>query len=627
MFHEQAIKFSWFRKRYVSSVLRKVRALKPAFARYSDDELVQQSKELGFRAQSGEQPEQLVADAFALLQEASHRTLGMRHYDVQLIAGINLVSQCSIEMATGEGKTLTAILPLYLYSLYGKGAHLATANDYLSRRDGTEMKPVFQRLGLTVGILQNNTTDAERYEMYRCDVTYGTMTEFGFDFLRDRMKRRVLQEITGEEAKQFQPVCRTMHFVLVDEADSIMIDDASTPLIIGAMPGAENPEKSRLYRWAARFAPQAREGNQFRFVEHKKEVELTEAGRIWARKVASETDVAGLAAVDQFEFIERAIKVEREYFRDKNYVLNNENEVTIIDENTGRLAVGRFWQDGMHQAIQAREGVQITAPSSSAARLSVQTLVSSYPHRAGMTGTAMSSKREFRKVYKMDVVRIPTRKKCRRKKQATTFYENEDKKNRAICNAIVSRRRKGQPVLVGTRSVAKSEALARLLDQHDIEYTILNARNEAKEAAIVECAGEPGTVTISTSMAGRGTDIKLYDGVEELGGLHVILTELNDSQRIDRQLIGRCARQGDPGTYEIFLSPDDSVFEARNNNDFWRKMLDTLPAVSREWVYRQAQKRISSKRMRERLQMLDSEKKRLRTLRQAGLDPVLDVVD
>jgi preprotein translocase subunit SecA len=397
VFHQLALNIPLYRRQHVRNVLRRIHALKPKVAKLSDQQLKKQSLELQFRARSGEAADKLVAQAFSLAQETSHRVLGMRHYDVQLISGINLTSECVVEMATGEGKTLTAILPLYLRGLYGKGAHLATANDYLARRDADETRPVFEHLGLTVGTVQHESDDQQRTEAYACDVTYGTMSEFGFDFLRDRMKMRMIRSSSGPTSPDDAPktVHRKLHYILVDEADSIMVDDASTPLIIGAMPTPESEEKVRLYRWAAQYADQATEGQDFRHLEHKKKIELTESGRNWVRKMAHETNVAGLAVVDQYEFMERAIKVERDYFRDKNYVLADSGEVTIVDENTGRLAVGRFWQDGMHQAIQAREHVDVTAPLSSAARVSVQSLVCSYPNRSGMTGTGISAKREF----------------------------------------------------------------------------------------------------------------------------------------------------------------------------------------------------------------------------------------
>ena len=596
----------------------------------SDQQLLDECRELRFRAKGGERRDRLIAPMFAIVQEASHRALGMRHFDVQLKAGINLAEKCVVEMATGEGKTLTAVLPLALHALRGKGAHLATANDYLARRDAEEMRAVFERIGMSTGIIQHEDTDDDRNLAYRKDVTYGTLSELGFDFLRDRMKARVRRHtattVESESSDGFsQPVCRRLHFVLVDEADSIMIDDASTPLIIGAVTSATDERKSRLFQWAAKNAAIADAVGNYRYIEHLQKVELTEKGRRVARNLAVTSNVADQPSVDLYEYLERGIKVRRNYVRDRNYVLNN-GEATIVDENTGRLAVGRFWQDGLHQAIQAHEGLKITVPTASAARLTIQSLVLSYPHRAGMTGTARSSRREFRKVYKMSVIRIPTNKRCRRKKLPTVVAENERSKMERIRDDVMRLREEGRPVLIGSRSVSKSETLSELFSKAGIAHEVLNARHEAAEAEIVARAGTSGTVTISTSMAGRGTDIKLDDIAISRGGLHVLITELNDSKRVDRQLIGRCARQGDPGTYRTYLAFDDHVMDPKNQTQWWLYLAKRFPFLPRPWFFRCAQRQINAKKMRDRLAMLHNEKKRLRALRQAGFDPVLDVV-
>ena len=595
----------------------------------SDSEIRNEALEIGFRAKSGELPRKLIVPTFALVQEASYRAIGLRHYDVQLLAGINLVNKCIVEMATGEGKTLTALLPLTLFGFYGKGSHLATANDYLARRDAQEMKSVFESLGLSVGMVQHTSTDEERKLAYQSDITYGTLAEFGFDFLRDRMKCRykevALRESQSILADSLSEVTRRLHFVLVDEADSIMIDDASTPLIIGAHADRPKEKSIRLYTWAANHAPIAVEGRDFRYIEYRKKVELTERGRELARELATNSIVRDLPSVDAYEYLERAIKVERNYIRDKHYVVR-EGEVTIVDENTGRLAVGRFWQDGLHQAIQARERVEITTPTATAARLTVQSLVLSFPNRAGMTGTAKSSKREFRKVYKMNVVTVPTNKLCVREQLETKYHRDFETKLHDIRDTVVRLRAAGRPVLIGSRSVSKSESLSLLFAEAGISHKVLNARNEPLEAEIVAKAGQANTVTISTNMAGRGTDIKIPDDVANAGGLHVLMTELNDSRRIDRQLIGRCARQGDPGTYQVFLCNDDHVFDPINKTQIWAALLRWIPLLPRIVFFRGAQGAVDRKKRRERLAMLFQEKKRLRALRQAGIDPVLDVV-
>ncbi|MEM7476900.1 MAG: preprotein translocase subunit SecA, partial [Planctomycetota bacterium] len=343
-----------YRQGHVSRSIRSIHRFSKEFATLSDAQLRKQSLELQYRAKSAEPISKLMCPGFALIREASDRVLGMQHFDVQLMAGILLCNKCIVEMATGEGKTLTAVLPLFLNALKGRGTHLATANDYLARRDGMRMRPVFELLGMSLGVIQDQSSDEERREAYAAHVTYGTLAQFGFDFLRDRMKARAktqLESRAKRESPRLASVCRPYHFILVDEADSIMIDDASTPLIIGAPNEMRSQSKKSLYRWAAEVAPEAREHTEYRHIEHEKKSELTERGRSWVRQLAQDSAVATAPIADLYEYVERAIKVERDYFLGKNYLVQ-EGKVTIIDENTGRIAVGRFWQDGLHQAIQ-----------------------------------------------------------------------------------------------------------------------------------------------------------------------------------------------------------------------------------------------------------------------------------
>lgn len=622
---ETALRVPLYRKVYVRSQLNKIERIGKQLLGHSDDQLRAESLELAYQAKGGSPIESYLPRAYAVLRESSRRVLGLWHYDVQIMAGINLASKCIVEMATGEGKTLTALLPLYLHALRGKGAHLATANDYLARRDGEQMRPLFSFLGMSLGTVQNSSSDQERRAAYHSDITYCTLNEVGFDFLRDRMKTAASERLhQASEKEEFRTVGRNFHFILVDEADSIMIDDASTPLIIGAPGGRCSDEKQALYRWAAEHAPAATEEKQYHYIQHEKKCELTEQGRDWARSCQRNSRVSAAPVVDAFEYLERAIKVERDYELDKNYVVHN-GQVHIVDENTGRVAVGRFWQDGLHQAIQAREDLEITTPNSSAARVTLQSLVMSYPLRAGMTGTASSSKAEFRKTYKMNVVSIPTRKPCIRRRSSTRFASSQQTKLQQLGSTVKHMQAMGRPVLVGSRTVAKSELISAELNRIGVAHSVLNARNEELEASIVAEAGQKGRVTISTSMAGRGTDIVLGDGVKELGGLYVIIAELNDSRRVDRQLIGRCARQGDPGGYQLFLALDDEVMDFKHGTTKYAQVARYLPALSRERMFRLAQRKVNGKAMRLRLAMLHHEKKRLRSLRQAGLDPVLDV--
>lgn len=631
---EQLQKVPLYSKLQTLRLLAQTKKAGELFTDLPDSEIRERTLDLRFRAKTGVVPRKILPEAFALIQEVSRRVLGMKHFDVQLMAGINLASKCIVEMATGEGKTLTAMLPLFLHALNGKGAHLATANDYLARRDAETTRPVFEALGLTVGVVESSSSDPERRAAYNSDITYGTCAEFGFDFLRDRMKRRA-SKITNtrtsetateaEDENMLQAVRRKMHFILVDEADSIMIDDAGTPLIIGASSSKQRERVTRMYQWCSKHATKARESNEFRYIEHRKKVELTESGRTWVREISRSSQMSDLPVVDLYEYMERAIKVERDYQLDRNYVVNS-GVVTIVDNNTGRLAVGRHWQDGIHQAIEAREGLTITVPTASAAQLTIQSLILSYPVRAGMTGTARSSRREFRKVYKMRVVSIPTRLPSQRQRWPSQFFADEQSKMLAIRDEVVKLRDAGRSVLIGSRSVAKSERLSTLFNEANIPHDVLNARYEDKEAEIVACAGEIGRVTISTSMAGRGTDIKLDESVRSQGGLHVVICELNDSARVDRQLIGRCARQGDPGSFRYFHSLDDHVLDPKNRTEIWGKLLRAIPFSPPEWWFRCAQSQIHAKSVRDRLAMLHFEKKKLRTLKQAGLDPVLDVV-
>lgn len=427
--HEPLLNLPLYRWLHTRRVLARTAAFSSQLDGETDAALCERSLDLRFRAKTGEKPDALTAEAFALIGEAAQRILKLKPFRVQLLAGVHLASNCVVEMATGEGKTLTAMFPLYLHALSGKGAHLATANDYLARRDAETVRPVFESLGLTVGLVQDHSTDADRLAAYACDVTYGTCAQVGFDFLRDRMKRRAAKATGSRQSSNShhedpRPVGRKPHFILVDEADSVMIDDASTPLIIGAHSAKHQEKTTRLCSWAAAHAGEARERIEFRHIEHLGKVELTEAGRAWVRETARRTEMSAVASVDLYDFMQRAIKVERDYQRGRNYVVSG-GEVTIVDENTGRLAIGRHWQDGIHQAIQAREGLKITVPTGASAQVTIQSLLLSYPIRAGMTGTARSSRREFRKVYKMGVVRIPTRLPSQRTRLPTKFSPSE----------------------------------------------------------------------------------------------------------------------------------------------------------------------------------------------------------
>jgi len=619
--------------------LEQIAALEPQLEAESDRDLKKRSLSLKYRAKSGEALARLLPEAYALVREAGRRTIGQRHYDVQLIGGMSLFNGCIAEMETGEGKTLTATLPLYIHALVGKGAHLATVNDYLAERDANLMRPVYEMLGLSVGTILTKHTSGERRKAYACDITYGTAKEFGFDFLRDRLLLRrmgvtqasIFGEILQLDPTGEQPVQRGAHFCLVDEADSILIDEARTPLIIGSL-GEKAIEKIvTTYRWAAEMVPRFTEDEHYEYEHDDKKIELTAAGRHLVRALPKPEILSTVGLIDLYQYIERAIKVDRDFLLDRQYVVK-EGEIVIVDENTGRLAEGRKWRDGIHQAIEAKEKIEVTVPTGQAARITVQDLFLRYQHLAGMTGTAMSASREFRKVYKKIVIPVPTNRPCQRVRLPDSVFAHAEDKWQAIAAEILELHQQGRPVLVGTRSIDKSVILSKLLEQQGIEHKVLNAHEVAAEAEIVARAGQPGKVTVATNMAGRGTDIKLDPGVADLGGLHVICTELHDSARIDRQLMGRCGRQGDPGTVRQFMSLDDDVIRTGFGPETAEKMtaLGERSGVSPQrylGLLQRAQRKVERRHLRDRFVLLHHEKERKKMQREMGQDPYLDTPD
>jgi preprotein translocase subunit SecA len=614
-------------------------ALEAPLTQLSDYDLKKSSLSLRYRARSGEPLERLLVEAFALVREAGRRRLGMRHFDVQLLGGAAVHFNSIIEMQTGEGKTLTATLPLYLAALGGKGAHLATVNDYLAQRDADWMRPIYEALGLKVGCIQSQMPQPERRKQYACDVTYGTANEMGFDFLRDRLLKRRISEgqrdlfgaMLGQaERGHEEPVQGDLHFMLVDEADSILIDEARTPLIISAAPTEDEAAEAEAYRWAARTAPDFQEDEHYEYDHKDKTVELTLVGRRRVRELAKPETMDRMPLSTIYEHVERAIKVGREMFLDRQYVVRD-GEIVIVDEFTGRLGEGRKWRAGIHQAVEAKEGVKITFPTNQAARITVQDFFLRYERLAGMTGTASTSAGELHKIYKCRVVAVPTNRPPIREKLPTLVFGTAEEKWQAIIDDLVERHRLGRPVLVGTRSIDKSENLSILLQARGIEHSVLNARHVAKEAEIVSAAGEVGKVTVATNMAGRGTDIRLGDGVAELGGLHVICTELHEAQRIDRQLIGRCGRQGDPGTYRQFLALDDEIlltgFGPKKAHQLAERGIELAgrgPLSGFEPLLYTAQRKVERKHFRDRKILLYHEKERQKVQRAMSQDPYLD---
>ncbi len=632
---------TWRQRRIVA----RIAAAEPALQSHSEAELRRASLALRYRARSGESPRKLVVDSFALVREAARRTIGLRHFDVQLLGGLTLVSRGLAEMQTGEGKTLTATLPLYLYALYGRGAHLATVNDYLARRDAEQMRPVFAALGLSTGVIESSTEPPERRRAYAADITYGTAKEFGFDYLRDRLLLRsrddegtdLIGRLMGEPDKRRgeKPLQRTAFFMLVDEADSVLIDDAGTPLIIAGAAGEVKRDVAARYQFAATEARQFQEDEHYTLQRAEHRVELTFAGRALLRSLSHPAEMNAVGLVTLYEDMERAILVERLYERDRNYVVREpegktESAVAIVDEFTGRIAEGRKWRAGLHQAVEAKEGLAVTDDGGQAARITVQEFFLRYRHLAGMSGTAQGSARELRRIYKLRTRQIPTNRPPIRKRLPTQIFGIAAAKWQAVVAEVQELHAVGRPVLVGTRSIDKSEQLSQLLRAARIEHDVLNAHHEQREADIVALAGEHGRVTVATNMAGRGTDIRLGEGVVDLGGLHVIITEMHEAARIDRQLVGRSGRQGDPGSYRYFLSLEDDLLSEGLGPRRAKKLSRVGAAAQRslaryERLFRRAQRAVERRKFRRRKQLLAYEKQRNLSARPLGLDPHLDL--
>lgn len=596
----------------------KIRQRWSSYRNKADESIRERSLELAYLAQSGQPLHSLVNEAYALVAIAAERTLGLGVYREQLSGAIELAERRIVEMETGQGKSLTATMPLFLHALQGSGAHLATTNDYLARRDADLMRPLYEMLAMSVGHIAEGMDDDTRRNHYACDITYGAATEFGFDFLRDRMKRRA----SGESGLSHPVVMRDLHYVVVDEADAVLIDEANLPMVIGA-PGRVSDHKKRLYRWAEQIAPAAQERLHYSYNLRTRQVELTKHGRAWVRTRMPGLQLQNASILEAYQRVETAITVHRDFHRDQQYILRD-GEIVLINESTGRLGEGRQWQDGIQQAIQAREQLEITAPQAHAAKITIQSLFLTYRHRAGMTGTAVAASNEFRRVYKMPVVRIPPHQPTRRRKLRTRYYHTEAKKWSAICQEIQRMQARGRPVLVGTRSVEKSHMLSNQLALAGVTHRVLNAREHAAEAEIIATAGDRGNVIVATGMAGRGTDIKLSEEVRQLGGLHVIMTELHDSPRMDSQLFGRCARQGDPGTHRQFLSPDDEILALGFGIQKATRM--QAQRVLKPQVLRQAQKSLERRRKGNRFATLYQEKRKMRSIWEMGRDPLLDTV-
>ena len=547
----------------IMPIVEKIESYRDEYIKLSNEQLAAKTEEFKKRLKEGETLDDILPEAYAVVREASKRVLGMEHYREQLIGGIVLHQGRIAEMKTGEGKTLVATLPSYLNALTGEGVHVVTVNDYLANRDATEMGQVHNFLGLSVGIILHDMKDKQRRDQYSCDITYVTNNELGFDYLRDNMAMYKEQQ-----------VLRGLKYAIIDEVDSILIDEARTPLIISGQSGKstklyelcdvlvrrlERGEfKGEMTKIKAIMQEVDEEDGDYVVDEKNKIVNLTEEG---VRKVEQFFHIKNLADAENLEIqhnIILALRAHNLMFRDRDYVVKD-NEVLIVDEFTGRIMPGRRYSDGLHQAIEAKEHVKVNRESKTLATITFQNFFNKYTKKAGMTGTAMTEDKEFMDIYGMDVVEIPTNKPMIRIDHEDAIYMTKKEKLNAVINDIVESHKKGQPVLVGTINIDTSEEVSELLSKRGIKHNVLNAKFHELEAEIISHAGEKGAVTIATNMAGRGTDIKLEDGVAELGGLKIIGTERHESRRIDNQLRGRAGRQGDPGESKFYLSLEDDL--------------------------------------------------------------------
>jgi preprotein translocase subunit SecA len=604
----------------IKPILEKVNSLEPAISRLRDNELQAKTGEFKRKIEQGATLDELLPEAFAVVREVAKRTLNMRHFDVQIIGGVVLHEGKIAEMKTGEGKTLVATLPVYLNALTGKGVHVVTVNDYLAKRDAEWMGTIYKFLGLSVGVIVHGLDDRERKEAYNCDVTYGTNNEFGFDYLRDNMKFRIEDMVQKE-----------FNYAIVDEVDSILIDEARTPLIISG-PAEESTDK---YYRINRIIPFLKKDEDFTLDEKSKTAALTEQGVAHSEKLLNVENLYDPREMETLHHIIQGLRAHHLFKRDTDYIVKD-GQVVIVDEFTGRLMPGRRWSDGLHQAIEAKENVKIENENQTLATVTFQNFFRMYKKLAGMTGTADTEAAEFKKIYNLDVMVIPTNMPMIRIDHADMVYRTEKEKFNAVIEEIVELNKKGRPVLVGTISIEKSEILSKMLSRRGIKHNVLNAKHHEKEAMIIAQAGRLGAVTIATNMAGRGVDIILGGNPEllakeritpettpeeaerirgemrkvceeekkkviELGGLHILGTERHESRRIDNQLRGRAGRQGDPGSSRFYLSLEDDLlrlFGSERISGMMQKLgMEEGVPIEHRWVTRaiaNAQKKVEA---------------------------------
>lgn len=525
-------------------IVEKINIKEKHFEHFTDEQLQQKTKEFKDRLKNDETIHDVTVDAFATVREASKRILGLRHFDVQLLGGLALLNGNISEMATGEGKTLVASLPSYLVALEGKGVHIITVNDYLARRDKELIGQIHEFLGLSVGLNVSEMSTSDKQNAYNCDITYGVGTEFGFDYLRDNTVQSTQQKVQ-----------RPYHFAIIDEVDSVLIDEAKTPLIIA---GKDKPS-GRLYSVCAKVIKSLKKDDDFTYDLELKSVNFTDNGLNKCEKVFGIDNLFDLEHSSLFHSLLQALRARVLYDRDVDYIVEK-GEIKLVDLNTGRIMEGRSLSDGLHQAIEAKEGLVNSEENKTHASITIQNYYRMYPTLSGMTGTAKTEEAEIRKIYGMDVISIPTNKPNHRIDQTDLVFLTKEQKYDYLLKEIKKRHADGQPILIGTTSIMQSEDVAEYLDKEKLTYQLLNAKSVEQEAKLIAMAGQKGQITIATNMAGRGTDIMLGNGVTELGGLHVIGTERNESRRIDDQLKGRSARQGDPGSTQFIISLEDNLF-------------------------------------------------------------------
>ncbi|AWM40827.1 preprotein translocase subunit SecA [Gemmata obscuriglobus] len=618
-------------------MIPKIRYYEKLHADVSDEKLIELSMELRGKARGKWDLDALLPEAFGLVSVSIQRTLNIRPFDVQLAAGTVMHFGGLVELSTGEGKTVSASAPAYLNALSGKGVHVTTVNDYLAKRDAEWIGPVYQKLGMSVGVLQQKMDESARVTAYKADITYGTAAEFGFDFLRDRLKLRGGQANaapfwaawTGGAGRLDPRVQRPLHYAIVDEADSIFVDEAKTPLIIANPTRAAEPDEQVVFKWADQLAREMRRDQHFVMNAKKDKIELTDAGKHLVRYSNPPTGKHAKAMDKLLEAVERGLQAHYRFMRDQHYMVNGEKKIVIIDEGTGRPMPDRHWRDGLHQAVEAKEQVQINMPSSHAAQITFQNFYRLYTKLAGMSGTLLPNFWEMRKVYRRWTTKVPTNKPNRRDNLPDLVFPTEEAKFDAVVRKTQEMLAVGRPVLIGTRTVEASKKISAKLTAVGVAHQVLNAEQNENEAEVVAAAGQPGRVTVATNMAGRGTDIKLGPGVAEKGGLHVIGTERHEAERIDRQLVGRAGRQGDPGSAQFMLSLEDQLLEGLGVAK--QRELEQLGKAggSRDWnayapLFRQAQKRVEARHYRQRLDLMNYDKQRQEMLQDLGADPYVD---